>query len=106
MSNQNPASAEAQSQIQAGQDRMNKMDYTGAITALRNALPNANDDTGFVYQLLGQCYQEKQDSKNGLFYYQQARTEYKRAMDAGKQSDQIRNGLRICENGIKICTSE
>lgn len=102
----NPATSEAQTHIQAGQDRMNKMDYSGAITALRLALPNANDDSGFVYQLLGQCYQEKQDNKNGLFYYQHGKTEYKRLMDAGRQSDQIRNGIRICENGIKICTSE
>lgn len=88
------------------QDRKLRGDYTGAINALRQALPTAGADRGQLYQEMAYCYQQKGDKASAVTNYQNAINEYQKLIDAGQQVERAHNGIRICQNGIKICGGE
>ena len=48
------------------------MDYAGAILAFRMALSGANDETAYVYEQLGHCYERKNENKNAVAMYGRA----------------------------------
>lgn len=102
----NPPSSEASAAIAIGQEKLNKMDYASAIAAFRKALTEANDESGYVYEKLGDCYRQQNDNKNALTCYEHGIDEFKKLRSAGRQVDRAVNGIRICENGIKLCSSE
>lgn len=98
--------SESATMISAGQDKLNKMDYAGAIAAFVKALNGANDESAYVYEQLGHCYQARNENRNAVAMYQKGRDKYRELINAGKQLDKAAGGLKICENGIKICSSE
>ena len=100
------ATSDAAAMISVGQDRLNKMDYGGAIIAFRKALAGANDETAYVYEQMARCYEGRKENKNAVTMYEHGRDEFKKLIVAGRQLDRANDGIRICENGIKICTSE
>ena len=102
----NAPSSEANAMISVGQEKLNKMDYAGAILAFKKALAGANDETGYVYEKMGACYSAKGDNKGAVSMYERARDEYKKLISAGRQVDRATEGIRICETGIKICSRE
>ena len=99
-------SSDASAMIAVGQDKLNKMDYPGAILAFRKALAGANDETAYVYLEMGQCYQAHHENRNAIAMYEKSRDEYKKLASAGRQLDRASENIRICETGIKICSSE
>ena len=101
-----PPTSEASAMIAVGQDKLNKMDYPGAILAFRKALGGANDESAYVYLELGQCYQAHHENRNAVSMYEHARDDYKKLVAAGRQLERANESIRICETGIKICSSE
>lgn len=99
-------SSESAAMISVGQEKMDKMDYGGAITAFRKALAGANDETAYVYAQMGQCYRDRNENKNALTMYEHGRDEYRKLISAGKQVERATSGMKLCENGIKICNGE
>ncbi len=98
--------SDASGLISIGQEKMNKTDYGGAIQAFRKSLAGANDESAYVYEQMGHCYQARNENKNAVTMYERGRDEYRKLITAGKQIDRANGGIRICENGIKICSSE
>jgi Tfp pilus assembly protein PilF len=98
--------SESATMISVGQDKLNKTDYAGAIAAFVKALNGANDESAYVYEQLGHCYQARNENRNATAMYQKGRDKYRELIAAGKQLDKAAGGLKICENGIKICSSE
>ncbi len=100
------ASSEAAAMIAVGQDKFNKMDYAAALNAFKSALNGANDETAYVEEQIGHCYEARTENRNALTMYEKARDAYKKLIAAGKQLDRASKGINICEQGIKICSSE
>jgi hypothetical protein len=98
--------AEAAALIAVAEDKLRKMDYAGAILAFGKALAGANDESAYVYQQMGECYRYRNENKNATSCYTRGRDEYRKLITAGRQLERANSGLRICENGIKICGSE
>ena len=102
----NPASADSRAFIAIGQDLMNRQDYAKALVSFQKAVPSAFDETAYVYEQIAHCYKGKSDNKNAGVWYERARDKYKGMLGAGRQAEAARNGIRACENGIKICSGE
>jgi len=98
--------SEAAAMISVGLDKLNKMDYAGAINAFKKALGGAGDETAYVYRLMGQAYQDHLENKSAATMYTHGRDEYRKLITAGRQLDRAAEGIKICETGIKICSSE
>jgi tetratricopeptide (TPR) repeat protein len=99
-------STEAQSLIVIASDKYKMNDYDGAIKAYRRALPGAGNQTGYVYQQMGICYQRIKNKASAIDNFNNAIAEYKRLENANQQVDLARVGIRVCENGIKLCNAE
>lgn len=97
---------EARSLISVGQDKMRSTSYAEAINAFRKAVGGANDEAGYVFSQLGEAYRQLNDNKNAKICYEAGIKEYKKLISAGRQTDQAREGVRLCENGIKLCDGE
>lgn len=110
--NPNPAetlsgtSGEARTAISVGKDLKLRGDYNRAILSFRKALASAGDETGFVYQEIGKCYQDKGDKDSAIVNYERAISELQKLVDAGRGADNARAALRACQTGIKVCKSE
>jgi Tfp pilus assembly protein PilF len=100
----NAAASEAQVRIAMGREYFAKEDYTKALSAFQKALPTAGDDTGMVYQQIARCFQYKGDKASATTNYQRAISEYNRLIETGRQVETAKSGIRICEQGIKICS--
>jgi Tfp pilus assembly protein PilF len=105
-SNATAPTSESNAMIAVGQEKLNKMDYSGAIIAFGKALGGANDEIGYVYQKMAESYQALNENKSALSMYEKARDEYKKLMTAGRQIDRATEGIRVCQNGITICSKE
>ncbi|MCW3097997.1 MAG: Tetratricopeptide repeat [Chthonomonadaceae bacterium] len=99
-------STEAQSLIVIASDKYKTNDYDGAIKAYRRALPGAGNQTGYVYQQMGICFQRIKNKASAIDNFNNAIAEYKRLENANQQVDLARVGIRVCENGIKLCNAE
>ena len=100
------ASSESKKMIAFGEEKMNQGLYSDAIIAFRKATEGANDELGYLYSRLAKCYETKGDSRNALSYYEKGIEEYSRMLKAGIQKERAKDGLRVCENGKKICSVE
>jgi tetratricopeptide (TPR) repeat protein len=98
------ADSESSAMIHVGEDKMMKEDYAGAITAFRKALPSAGDETGYIYQQLGMCFQRRNDKNNAIANFTKAIDAYKKLLSAGRKTDIARDSIRVCEHGIKACS--
>jgi tetratricopeptide (TPR) repeat protein len=92
--------------IAVAQEKLNKMDYAGAILAFHKALGGANDELGYVYSQMGECYRARNENRNAITCYERGRDEYRKLITAGRQIERAGAGIRICETGIKICSNE
>ena len=101
-----PAGTNASKMIAFGEEKMNQGAYADAITAFGRALSDANDQLGYVYSRLAKCYEMKEDKSNALSNYRKGEAEYHRMINSGIQTERAKDGLRICQNGIKICSVE
>lgn len=99
-------SSDSTAMIAVGQEKLNKMDYAGAIIAFTKALAGANDESAYIYTEMGHCYQARNESRNALAMYTRGRDEYRKLIAAGRQVERANAGIRICETGIKICSQE
>ncbi|HZO89817.1 MAG TPA: tetratricopeptide repeat protein [Chthonomonadaceae bacterium] len=101
-----PVSGESHSLMAMAADLKLKGNYNAAIDAYRRALPTAGDDSGLIYQQIAVCYQQKGDKHSAIANYQSAINEYQKLIDGGRRTDRARDGIRVCERGIKLCGSE
>ena len=92
--------------ISVGLDKLNKMDYAGAIFAFKKALGGANDEAAYVYAQMGECYRNSNENRNATAMYARAVQAYRKLITDGRQIDKANEGIRLCENGIKLCSSE
>jgi len=99
-------SAESAALMAVADEKLRKLDYAGAIIAFGKALAGANDETAYVWQQMGECYRNMNQNKNATSCYEHGRDEYNKLIKAGRQVEHATTGLKICENGIKICGSE
>ena len=51
-------------------------------------------------------YETKGDSRYALSFYEKGIDEYSRMLKAGSLKERAKDGLRVCENGKKICSVE
>ena len=100
------ASSESKKMIAIGEEKMNQGLYSDAIAAFRKATEGANDELGYLYSRLGKCYETKGDNRNALSFYEKGIDEYSRMLKTGIQKERAKDGLRVCENGKKICSVE
>lgn len=100
------ASSESKKMIAFGEEKMNQGLYSDAVSAFRKAIEGANDELGYLYSRLGKCCEAKGDNRNALSYYEKGIIEYSRMLKAGIQKERAKDGLRVCENGKKICSVE
>lgn len=101
-----PSSTEAQSLIAIASDKFKNGDYEGAIKNYRRAVSGAGSQTASVYQQMGICYQRIKDKANAISNFNTAIAEYNKLVQANQQVDLARIGIRVCENGIKLCNAE
>ncbi len=99
------ASAEALTQMLAGDERKRQKDFVGAIKAYSTALRSAGDDAGYIRQQIGRCYALHGDNTSAVSSYERAIAEYDRLIAAGRQVEQAQNGKRVCEKAIKTCSN-
>lgn len=99
----NGATSDARTAISMARDLSQRGDYARAINAYRKALPTAGDETGYVYQAIAKCYQNKGDSNSAIVNYELAIGEFQKLVEAGRGADTVRAALRICQSGIKAC---
>lgn len=97
---------EAQSLIAIASDKFKNADYDGAIKAYRRALSGAGSQTGYVYQQMGICFQRIKNKASAIDNFNNAIAEYHRLERANQQVDLARVGIKVCENGIKLCNAE
>lgn len=99
-------SGEARTAISLGKELKLRGDYNRAIRSFQKALASAGDETGFVYQEIGKCYQDKGDKDSAIVNYELAIGELQRLVETGRGADNARAALRACRTGIKVCKSE
>ena len=101
-----PAGTDSNKMIALGEEKMNQAAYSEGIAAFRKAAADANDQLGYVYSRLAKCYEMKDDKLNALSFYKKGEGEYRRLIKSGIQLESSKDGLRICQNGITICSAE
>jgi tetratricopeptide (TPR) repeat protein len=104
--NNSGVSGEARTAISMGRDLSQRGEYARAIAAYRKALNSAGDETGYVYQAIAKCYQNKGDNNSAITNYELAIGEFQKLIEAGRGADNVQAALRICQNGIKACKNE
>ena len=80
-----------------------KGDYTRAIPQYQKALSGAGDESGYLYQQIGYCYQRRGDKAAAKSNYERAAGEYRRQLASGRQPEDAKNGLRSVETSLKLC---
>lgn len=100
------ASSAARTAISIGKDMKLRGEYNRAIRSFKTALASAGDETGFVYQEIGKCFQDKGDKDSATVNYESAIGELQKLVEAGRSVDNARAAIRACQTGIKVCKSE
>lgn len=76
--------------------------YQEAIEAYKQALPTAPSQ-GEVHQQIAICYLRLNDKANARAHFQQAIQAYQLQIQRGQNVDAAREGIRACEQGLKLC---
>ena len=95
--------SDAHASIAMGNEFKLKNDYTKAIRSYQKALGNAGDQTGFVYQNIARCFQDKGDKSSATANYERAVSELQKLVDSGRDMESAKAAIRACQNGIKVC---
>lgn len=92
---------ESRSFLALGDEKKRQRDYKGAIDAFTKSLASAGDQMGYVLQQRALCFQQLNDLASAKSDYERALNEY-RKLEA-RDPETARNGVRVCEKGIKSC---
>jgi len=76
--------------------------YREAIAAYEQALPTA-PSPGEVHQQIAICYLRLGEKANARAHFQQAIQAYQEQIQRGHQVEAAREGIRACEQGLKLC---
>ena len=76
--------------------------YREAIEAYQQALPTAPSQ-GEVHQQIAICYLRLSDKANARTHFQQAIQAYRLQIQRGQNVDAAHEGIRACEQGLKLC---
>ena len=101
-----PPDMQAQSLIAIASDKFKNADYDGAVKAYRRSLSGAGSQSGYVFQQMAFCFQHINNKASAIDNFNQAILAYKSLEKANQQVDLARAGIRVCENGIKLCNTE
>ena len=78
--------------------------YQRAVSAYQDALPTAGDETGFIYQQIGSCYQRLTKRSLAIQNYQNAIAAFNKMIAANRHINQAKAGILVCQASIKACT--
>ncbi len=101
-----PPTDQAQSQFAIASGLLKEHKYEDAIRVYRRSLSGAGSQTGYVYQQMAICFQKNNDRNSARDNFNQAIAEYRKLEQANQQVDLARAGIKVCENGIKLCNAE
>jgi tetratricopeptide (TPR) repeat protein len=76
--------------------------YREAIATYEQALPTA-PSPGEVHQQIAICYLRLGEKANARTHFQQAIQAYQEQIRRGQQVEAAREGIRACEQGLKLC---
>ena len=93
----------ARAAISVADDLRFKGEFDKAIKMYQKALPGAGDRSGYVYEKLAYCFQQKGDRSSAKVNYERAISEYQKQVAAGHSIEIAQNSIRACERGIRVC---
>jgi tetratricopeptide (TPR) repeat protein len=100
-SNANPAPAR-ENPLETARRHQMAGNYRQAIEAYQQALPTAPSQ-GEVYQQIAICYLRLGDKPNARTHFLRAIEAYQAQIQRGERVDAAREGIRACEQGLKLC---
>ncbi len=101
-----PPGEQSQSLISFASLKFKDHQYDEAIKAYRRSLSGAGSQTAYVYQQMAICFQKNNDRNSARDHFNSAIGEYNKLVQANQQVDLAKAGIRVCENGIKLCNAE
>ena len=99
----NAPEGNARAALSAADDLRFKGEFDKAIKMYQKALPGAGDRSGYVYEKLAYCFQQKGDRSSAKVNYERAINEYQKQVAAGHSIEIAQNSIRACERGIRVC---